>query len=130
MSTADEAAVAVRAARGGTLFRRRTRNGAHLVTRFTAQVMNEVRLEQGALAACLAAYGLSGGKSVGWQPPEAPSYAWFEYCLEATGRLTRALRLLCGPPEVAALERAAAEGGFAASIPGAIGNLGGNWVVE
>lgn len=99
------------------VFRRRSRpDGTSAVIRFTAQVMNEVRYEQGALAACAIAEGL-GAPPQGWTPPTMPCFAWSEYVLEATGRLTRALRLLAGPPDVAERERLAmlADEGFSGS---------------
>lgn len=99
------------------VFRRKTRpDGSQSIIRFTAQVMNEVRYEQGALAACAVAEGL-GAPPQGWTPPTMPPFAWSEYVLEATGRLTRALRLLAGSPEVAERERLAilADEGFGGS---------------
>lgn len=104
-----------------TLLRRRTTDkGARVIVRFTAQVMNEVRLEWGALAAAMIGEGLSGLPQ-GWVPPAigTPCYAWVEYCLEATGGLTRGLRVLAGTPEVRAREQAAADAGaFAGSLGG------------
>lgn len=90
-----------------SLFRQRTRaNGDRVAIRFTAQILNEVRAEWGALAASCVAEGL-GAPPQGWRPPEMPGFAWMEYVLEATGHLTRSLRLLAGPPEVAERERLA-----------------------
>lgn len=89
------------------IFRRRTRpDGSQILIRFTAQVMNEVRLDQGSLAAAMVAEGL-GAPSQGWRPPEVPCYAWLEYVLEVTGIITRSLRLLAGPPEVVEREQLA-----------------------
>lgn len=105
------------------IFRRRTHSdGSRAPIRFTAQVMNDVRSEQQALAVAMLAEGL-GAPPQGWKPPEMPAYAWMEYCLEATGHLTRALRLLAGSPEAAERERLAmltAEG-FGGSMGTSVG---------
>lgn len=100
------------------MMRRRTNaDGARVIVRFTAQVLNEVRSNHGALAASAIAEGL-GAPPQGWRPPETPCYAWVEYSLEALGHMTRALRLLAGPAEVAERERLAlmAADGFGASV--------------
>ena len=97
-----------------TIFR--VRNGR--LVRFTAQVMNDLRYDEKTLAAAMIAEGLSG-RPQGWAPPtDMPCYAWFEYCMEVTGCLTRGLRVLAGPQAVVERELAAEGGSFAGSMPG------------